>query len=102
MEERHIGRTWGYRSDGKGGVESKLFEVECDSAEEAKYADPPEGWVGNPGLVTAEPVAEDTSDEVEALRRRANELGIEVDGRWGVQRLRGEIEAAEQAEAAIE
>jgi len=93
--DKLTGRSWGYRSDGKGGVESRLFEdIECETEEEQRFPPLPEGWVDNPGKV--EPV-EDTSDELEELRGRAEALGIEVDGRWGVQRLRGEIEATEAA-----
>lgn len=38
----------------------------------------------------ADPVGED----LDALRAEAEELGIDVDGRWGPSRLRAEIEQA--------
>jgi hypothetical protein len=37
--------------------------------------------------------------EREALRARAEQLGVEVDGRWGVPRLQEAITAAEQPPA---
>lgn len=33
-------------------------------------------------------------DEIEALRAEAEQLGIEVDGRWGEKRLKAEIAKA--------
>ena len=36
-------------------------------------------------------------DDMEALRSQAESLGIEVDRRWGVKRLRAEISRAEKA-----
>lgn len=35
------------------------------------------------------------SDEIEELRAQAEALGVTVDGRWGTDRLRSEIEAAQ-------
>lgn len=37
-------------------------------------------------------------DELDALRAEAEALGIKVDGRWGVDRLRAEVSAARPAE----
>ena len=37
-------------------------------------------------------------DGMDDLRKQAEELGIEVDGRWGEKKLRAEIDAALEAE----
>lgn len=42
---------------------------------------------------------EDAEDSKDALRVQAAELGIEVDARWGVRRLKAEIEKAEAGSA---
>ncbi|TCM21481.1 hypothetical protein EDF56_101145 [Novosphingobium sp. PhB165] len=48
----------------------------------------------SPGVQVSEP-AEDA--ELDALRAQAEELGIEVDGRWGAKRLETEIAKARKA-----
>lgn len=40
--------------------------------------------------------AEEESEDVDALRAEAEALGVKVDGRWGYDRLRDEIDAAKE------
>jgi hypothetical protein len=53
-----------------------------------------QGWKDHPhDVLKSEPRLAD-SDEVAALKASAELLGIEVDGRWGITRLRKEVERA--------
>ena len=61
-------------------------------------ADSVAAWDGDqpePPTETAAPVY----DELEALRAEAHDLGVDVDGRWGLNRLRKEIAAAQHPSA---
>lgn len=62
-----------------------------------------EGWVDSPAKVVAPPVApandqiaapEPVRSEADELRAEAEALGIAVDGRWGVKKLKAMIAAA--------
>lgn len=51
------------------------------------------------GKAKEAPIPEPADLERDELRAQAERLGVDVDGRWGVPRLRDEIAAAEQAQA---
>jgi hypothetical protein len=63
------------------------------SVEPPGYDAPVEQTTAAPGerRTTRRPV-DDTSEEAEALRSELRRLGREVDARWGVRRLREELE----------
>ena len=46
-----------------------------------------------PGPVPTVPV-QDAEEDLEALRKQAADLGVEVEQRWGARRLKREIESA--------
>jgi hypothetical protein len=84
------------------GKEARLF----NSPDEV-----PEGWLDHPtddAPAVADPVsipapetietAPETDTELDALRIRAGELGITVDGRWSAKRLRRMIDEVEAPE----
>lgn len=64
-----------------------------------------EGWQDTPVAEAAEPdipaeppaavAADDAPDEIDVWRARATELGIKVDGRWSIAKLKKKIEAEE-------
>lgn len=47
--------------------------------------------LGKADYVTRDTVHVEASDDLSSLREQANLLGVAIDGRWGVQRLREEI-----------
>lgn len=63
---------------------------ETTGAKAAEQTRPPEAKPPEPHAVGAMSMA----DDIEVLRMRASELGINVDGRWGVHRLQQEIAQA--------
>lgn len=69
---------------GEGWVDSPVLDAEDTALEPAPEAAP-----------EVAPVADEAATELDALRARAAALGIEVDGRWGVKKLRLMIEAVE-------
>ena len=73
-------RVWLYGPNG----EAEIF---------ASPADAPPGWADTPAAFKKKPDApEKVSETLEILRERAKSLGVEVDGRWKVARLKAEIE----------
>jgi hypothetical protein len=69
------------------------------SREPAGYDAPVEQATAAPGerRMTRRPPPDDTSDEAEALRAELTRLGRQVDARWGVNRLRAELEKVASA-----
>lgn len=55
------------------------------------------GWVQKDPPVEPDEADEDEA-ELEELKAQAEELGLKVDGRWGAERLRAEIEAAQSTQ----
>jgi hypothetical protein len=51
--------------------------------------------LSEPEPAAAAPVVETAADDREALLARAEALGVDVDKRWGVARLRAALDAAE-------
>lgn len=49
------------------------------------------------GKAADAPVAMPVADEREVLRSQAQQLGVEVDGRWGADRIRQEIASSSPA-----
>lgn len=67
-----------------------------ESEEGTEYdQSPPASAEDEPVTITEAPAID---DDLDALRVRAEELGVKVDGRWGEQRLRDEIAAAERGD----
>jgi hypothetical protein len=64
------------------------------SRQPAGYDAPVEQTTAAPGEKrnVRRPPVDDTSDEAEALRAELQRLGRQVDSRWGVNRLRAELE----------
>lgn len=84
MNEAPKVRRWGYSAN-----DSKIFELE-------EGENLPEGYYRRPNEVPTAGKPAPTSEqngERAALVVDAEKLGIDVDGRWGVQRLRDEIAA---------
>lgn len=84
-------RVWMYR---KG--ESKLFQSPADVPDGEGWQDTPvPDDVLEPSARNKEPEASEedpVNGELEELREAANEMGIELDKRWGVKRLKTEID----------
>lgn len=83
-------RVWMYR---KG--ESKLFQSPAHVPEGEGWQDTPvPDDAPEPSARNTEPEVEEeppVDDELDQLREAANEMGVEVDKRWGVKRLKAEI-----------
>jgi hypothetical protein len=62
--------------------------VDLDESAEASEVQP------QPEVETEAEVEEQPEEDLDALRAQAEELGIKVDGRWGAERLRQEIDEA--------
>jgi hypothetical protein len=75
---------WKYAADGRSLI------VDDADAEEALG----EGWYDSPANIP-DLDAEPDTDDIDALRAQAEELGIEVDKRWKAKRLHEEIAKAQ-------
>ena len=49
-----------------------------------------------PSVPRYEPEPADTPPDIDDLRRQATQLGVNIDGRWGIARLQHEIDEARQ------
>lgn len=66
--------------------------MEPDEGTEKEQAPPPNKQRAKPGDKSGKPAS------VAELRERAAELGVQVDNRWGADRLRKEIAVAQDGE----
>lgn len=75
-------RKWGYHAS----EEARIFDVGDDGRL-------PSGWHDSPAAI---PTGADVvrADSIADLTKAAEALGIEIDGRWGANRLKREIRKA--------
>lgn len=75
-------RTWGYHPT----EDARIFDLEDDKGL-------PAGWYDSPAAI---PSGEDVerADSIADLTKQLEALGVDVDGRWGANRLKRELRKA--------